>query len=98
MDNSSAKLLNQSAARLEALRLAVKIMIVTLVRTGALPAEQFAQHLLLEAEKLPLLDVPGNELVALSQAARDQEIGSCIDIARQADAASPLAMRMPPAQ
>jgi hypothetical protein len=95
MDSSSAKLLNSSAARIEAIRITLRVMIVTLVRTGALPAEQFAAHLRQEAEKLPLLDSLDNDLLAIAQQARDQEIGAYISLANQAGDSPPLAIRPP---
>lgn len=82
--DSPAILLHTTAARVEALRLTMKVMIATLVQSGSLPAQQFAQHLQHEAEKMVLLDDPGNEFLALAQAARDEEFGMCITIARQA--------------
>ena len=96
METSSAMLLNNSAARVEALRLIVKVMITTLARTGALPGEQFAAHLKREADKMTLLDSPDNEYLAQAQAARDHEMGACIALALEAASAPPLAMRPPP--
>lgn len=91
--DSSAVLLNESAARLAALQMVVSIMLINLVKSGALPAELFVKHLAQEASKMQPLDETPSELLALSQSARDRVFADITQLALRADAARPPAAR-----
>lgn len=84
-----AALLNESAARLAALQMVVSIMLINLVKSGALSADLFVKHLAQEASKMQPLDETLNELLARSQAARDRVFADITQLALRADAAKP---------
>jgi len=87
MTDKSALLLNTTSAQVQALTLTLHVLIVHLVKSGALPAESFAQQLQHEAEKLPSIDSHENELLAAAHQERDRLVLQACQYARLADAA-----------